>query len=109
VYLPKRSEIKLKPKVKRSEEKIDKALEQFVDQKQIRKGYYQSSIQKVWKEMMGDIVADYTSSIKISGDKLILEFTSASLKQEFLYKKDKLVTMLNDRMGKEVITKVIIR
>jgi len=94
---------------KESEEKLDKALISFVDQKQIKKGYYQTSIKKVWKDMMGDIVAEYTSAVRISGDKLIVEFTSASLKQEFLFKKEKLIQMVNDRMGREVVKKVIIR
>ena len=94
---------------KSSEEKLDKALDSFIDQKQIRKGYYQTSIQKVWKDMMGEMVSEYTSSIRISGEKLILEFTSSSLKQEFVFKKEKLVKMINDRMGKEVVKEVIIR
>jgi hypothetical protein len=94
---------------KRNEENIKKTLQSFVDQKQISKGYYQSSIQKVWKDLMGDMVAEYTSSIRISGDKLILQFTSAPLKQEFVFKKEKLIAMINDRMGKEVIKEVIIK
>jgi len=94
---------------KGSEEKLNKTLESFIEQKQIRKGYYETSIKKVWKEMMGEVVASYTSSVRISGDKLILEFTSASLKQEFLYQKDKLIKKVNDRMGREVIKQVIIR
>lgn len=91
------------------DENIKKTIQDFVDQKQIKKGYYQTSIRKVWKDLMGEMVSDYTSSIRISGEKLIIEFTSASLKQEFMFKKEKLVTLLNDRMGKEVIKDVIIR
>lgn len=88
---------------------MKQALQSFIDQKQISKGYYQSSIKKVWKDMMGEMVADYTSSIKISGEKLILQFTSAPLKQEFMFKKEKLIQMINDRLGKEVIKEVIIK
>lgn len=93
---------------KRNEENIKKTLGDFVDQKQIRKGYYQTSIQKVWKELMGEMVADYTTSIKISNEKLILQFSSAPLKQEFMFKKEKLITLINDRMGKEVVKEVVI-
>lgn len=93
---------------KRNEENIKQTLQSFVDQKQISKGYYQTSIKKIWKEMMGEMVDEYTSSIRISGEKLILQFTSASLKQEFVFKKEKLITMINDRMGKEVVKEIVI-
>lgn len=94
---------------KRNEEKLDKTLESFVEQKQIKKGYYQTSIRQVWLDMMGEMVASYTSSINISGEKLFIEFTSSSLKQEMMFKKDKLLQKINDRMGKEVIKKIVIR
>jgi hypothetical protein len=93
---------------KRNEEKLKQTLGDFIGQKQISKGYYQTSLQKVWKELMGEMVADYTTSIRISGEKLILQFSSAPLKQEFMFKKEKLITLINDRMGKEVIKEVII-
>ena len=95
--------------MKESDENIKNAIRQFVDQKQISKGYYQTSIRKLWKDLMGDMVAGYTSSIRISGDKLIIELTSASLKQELMFKREKLIQMINDRLGKEMIKSLIIR
>jgi hypothetical protein len=94
---------------KKNEEILKQTLQDFIDQDRISKGYYQTSIRKVWKDLMGEMVYDYTSLIKISGDKLILQFTSASLKNEFLFKKESLVKMINDRLGKAVIKDVVIR
>ncbi|HRQ29601.1 MAG TPA: DUF721 domain-containing protein [Saprospiraceae bacterium] len=93
----------------RNEEKINQTIDAFINQQKIRKNYYEISVRKAWKDLMGEMVDDYTTSIKISKEKLILEFSSAPLKHEISFQKEQLIRLLNDRLGKELIKEVIIR
>ncbi len=94
---------------KEYEEKLGDTIGNFVKQDKIKPKYYQTSIQSLWQELMGDLVAKYTSSIKVSGNKLILVITSGPLKQELAYSKDKLIALVNEKMGDDFIKDVIIR
>ncbi len=58
---------------------------------------------------MGEMVAGYTSSIKVSGNKLILVITSGPLKHELAYNKEKLILKINEKMGDDYIKEIIIR
>lgn len=93
----------------RNEEKINQTIDAFINQQKIRKNYYEISVRKAWKDLMGEMVDDYTTSIKISKEKLILEFSSAPLKHEISFQKEQLIRLLNERLGKELIKEVIIR
>ncbi len=93
----------------KSEEKLSDTIGDFINQDKIKPKYFQTSINSVWKELMGEMVAGYTSSIKVSGNKLILVITSGPLKHELAYNKDKLINKINERMGEDYIKEIIIR
>ena len=93
----------------KSEERLSDTIGDFINQDKIKPKYFQTSINSVWKELMGEMVAGYTSSIKVSGNKLILVITSGPLKHELAYNKDKLIQKINERMGEDYIKEIIIR
>lgn len=93
----------------RNEEKINQTIDAFINQQKIRKNYYEISVRNAWKDLMGEMVNDYTTSIKISKEKLILEFSSAPLKHEISFQKEQLIRLLNEKLGKELIKEVVIR
>lgn len=62
-----------------------------------------------WIEVLGPGVARYTAKRHIEPDgTMVVEITSASLKQELIGKTDKIISLLNESVGKEVIKKLII-
>jgi len=93
----------------RNEEKINQTIDAFINQQKIRKNYYEISVRNAWKDLMGEMVNDYTTSIKISKEKLILEFSSAPLKHEISFQKEQLIRLLNEKLGKELIKEVVIK
>ncbi len=93
----------------KSEERLSDTIGDFINQDKIKPKYFQTSINSVWKELMGEMVAGYTSSIKVSGNKLILVITSGPLKHELAYNKDKLIQKINEKMGEDYIKEIIIR
>jgi len=93
----------------RNEQKINQTIDAFINQQKIRKNYYEISVRNAWKDLMGEMVNDYTTSIKISKEKLILEFSSAPLKHEISFQKEQLIRLLNEKLGKELIKEVVIK
>ncbi len=61
-----------------------------------------------WEELMGKAIAKYTSKVYIRNKRLYIHITSAPLKQELSYMKDKIITILNEEIGEQVINEVII-
>lgn len=64
---------------------------------------------KCWEEMMGPAVSKRTREIFINNKVLYLKLDSAPLKEELLMNKTLIVSRLNERMGKEVITDVFFK
>ena len=99
----------MKDNRKKNEEKLSDTLQSYVNQGKIRSGYHETGINKIWKELMGEMIAGYTSSIKVNGNKLILMITSAPLKHELAYNKEKLIELINEKIGYQYINEIIIR
>lgn len=64
---------------------------------------------KCWEDMMGPAVAKRTREIFITKKVLYLKLDSAPLKEELIMNKGLIISRLNERMGKEVITDVFFK
>lgn len=62
----------------------------------------------LWAEVVGPAINRYTSRRFVDGDRLHVFITSASLKNELLYLRPQLVKRLNEAVGRELITDVVI-
>jgi len=92
-----------------NEEKLSDTIGSFINNNRMKPRLHEISINKVWKELMGEMVDRYTSSIKVSNNKLILVITSGPLKHELAYGKDKLIEKINQKMGDDFIKEILIR
>ena len=73
---------------------IDKVLRSYLhSNKKIRKGFINSLVKKVWREKMGETISSYTKSIYFREHKLYIRITSASLRMEMAYSKEKIKDM----------------
>ncbi|MCA6363680.1 MAG: DUF721 domain-containing protein [Bacteroidetes bacterium] len=64
---------------------------------------------QAWEKLMGPAIARYTRHISINNRTLYVEITSAALRQELSYGKSKIIQMMNEAAGSEVIDEVILR
>lgn len=62
-----------------------------------------------WEKLMGKMIAKHTTQISISNKKLFLQLNSAPLKQELFYSREKLIKMLNEEAGEDVIQEIVFR
>jgi hypothetical protein len=89
--------------------KIDDLMKSFVKENKLEKGLDKVNVEAAWTEMMGKGVNTYTNSVKLHKDVLYVELSSSVLREELSYGKDKIINMLNESLGKNLITKLILR
>lgn len=81
----------------------------MLDSYRIRDRINEVRIKNLWEELMGNAVAKRTSGISIHGEELLLRITSAPLKMELEYQKDKILTEMNRLLGGNYIKTVRIQ
>ncbi len=85
------------------------ALKQFLNQSRLKGGVLAYQITEIWEQIMGKTIARYTDKIEIHGHTLYIHTTVAPLKQELLYKKDKIIERVNEALAEKLIREVVIR
>jgi hypothetical protein len=58
---------------------------------------------------MGNGVNSYTREVTLKGKTLYVSLTSSVLREELQFGKQKIITMINEELRKEVVTDVILR
>ena len=91
------------------QQKIDDLLKSFVKENKLEKGLDKVNVEATWRDLMGNGVNNYTNSVKLHQNTLYIELSSSVLREELSYGKDKIINMLNETLGKNLITKLILR
>ena len=89
--------------------KLSDLLKDFVKANHLEEGLDKVNVREAWDELMGSGIIKYTSNIQLKGDRLHVELTSSVLREELSYGKDKIISMMNETLGKELIKKLILR
>ena len=89
--------------------KIGDALKQFVQGSRLKNGIQSAQIEAVWLEIMGVTIAKYTDKIYIFNQKLFIETSVGPLKNELGFQKIQIIERVNEKMGENIITDVIIK
>ena len=85
------------------------ALKGFIDANRLQKGLDKVSIEEAWHSVMGKAISKYTTAIKLDRKTLYIQLSSSVLREELSYGKSKIITMINEEMGKQIITKLVLR
>ena len=62
-----------------------------------------------WDKVLGPTLSKYTDEVFIKNKQLHIRLKSATLRQELSYQKSEVIKQLNDSVGKEVITDIILK
>jgi hypothetical protein len=89
--------------------KIGDALKQFVQGSRLKNGIQSAQIEAVWLEIMGVTIAKYTDKIYIFNQKLFIETNVGPLKNELGFQKIQIIERVNEKMGANTISEVIIK
>ncbi len=96
-------------KRKNEEMKLSDLLKSFVDENKLDKGLNQVKIKEVWNNQMGPAIEKYTTGIKLKNDVLYIQLSSSVLREELSYGKEKIIRIMNEEMGKDLISKLVLR
>jgi hypothetical protein len=88
---------------------ISTILQEFVEANHLQTGLDKVNVQDAWAQMMGNGVNNYTTSVQLENDTLYVQLSSSVLREELSYGKEKIIVMLNESIGKEIIKKLILR
>jgi|UniRef100_UPI00404AED20 hypothetical protein len=88
---------------------ISTILQEFVEANHLQTGLDKVNVQDAWAQMMGNGVNNYTTSVQLENDTLFVQLSSSVLREELSYGKEKIIAMLNESIGKEIIKKLILR
>lgn len=89
--------------------KLSDLLKDFVEVNNLEKGLDKVNVREAWSKLMGNGIDNYTSKIQLKEDTLYVDLTSSVLREELSYGKEKIISMLNEELGKELIKKIILR
>jgi hypothetical protein len=88
---------------------ISDALKEFVETNKLEHGLDKVNVKNAWEKMMGNGVNNYTTAIILQRDTLHVQLSSSVLREELSYGKEKIINMLNEELGKDLIKKLILR
>jgi hypothetical protein len=88
---------------------IDDLLKSFVKENKLEKGLDKVNVEATWRDLMGNGVNNYTNSVKLHHDTLYIELSSSVLREELSYGKDKIIKMINEALGKNLVNKLVLR
>lgn len=94
---------------KHNETNLKAAIEAMLDMYKLRGKYQQTRIKQLWPRLMGPVIAQYTTDLRVTRNKLFVTIASAPLKQELSMGTDKICRLINDHLGEDFLTEVVIR
>ena len=88
---------------------IGAVLQQIIQVNKLGAGMDQIDVKEAWRQLMGNGVNTYTKNVVLKGSTLYVELGSAVLREELSHGKSKIVKMINEELGREVVTDVVLR
>lgn len=87
---------------------IEELMKDVIKENKLTKGMHQLSVKDAWSKLMGNGVVSYTQNIELNGKTLIVNLKSSVLREELSYGKAKIVKMMNEELGENLISKIIL-
>jgi len=72
-------------------------------------GLQKQNIAHIWAAVLGGTIAKYTKSIKLENNTLYVNISSASLRNELIFEKEKIIQKLNIELNHRSIDELVIR
>ena len=87
---------------------IDELVDQVLRIMGLEQKFKEHEVCMIWPEVVGQMIASRTKSVRVMDGKLFVSFTSAVVRNEIMMVKEGLIRALNEKVGKEVVKEMII-
>ncbi|WP_417362083.1 DUF721 domain-containing protein [Galbibacter sp.] len=88
---------------------LNDVLKAFVQENSLEKGMDKIDVRNAWINLMGNGVNTYTTQIELKRDTLYVSLSSSVLRQELAFGKEKIIKMINEELGKDIVKTIILR
>lgn len=88
---------------------LSELLKEMIAENNLKKGLTKVAIKDIWKDQMGQGVNAYTDDIFLRQNTLYVTLRSSVIRQELSYGKDKIIKMINEALGEDIVEKVILK
>ncbi|MDH3323196.1 MAG: DUF721 domain-containing protein [Flavobacteriaceae bacterium] len=86
--------------------KIKDLIPHMLKENKLQGGIDQLDVKEVWDTVMGNGVMSYTDSVLLKNKTLFVKLSSSTLREELSYGKEKIISMMNDALKKELIKSI---
>lgn len=88
---------------------LSEALNEFIQENKLQKGMDKVNAMEAWTNLMGNGVNNYTTAVELKNETLFVSLSSSVLREELSLGKSKIIKMINEEMGKELVKKLVLR
>jgi hypothetical protein len=87
---------------------MEDLMKDVIKENKLTKGMNQISVEEAWAKLMGNGVVSYTSKVELNGKTLVVKLKSSVLREELSYGKEKIIKMMNEELGENLISKIML-
>ncbi|MGB5498886.1 MAG: DUF721 domain-containing protein [Maribacter sp.] len=88
---------------------LSEALNDFIQKNKLQHGIDKVNAREAWVKLMGNGVNNYTTAIDLRNETLYVSLSSSVLREELSHGKSKILDMLNEELGKNLVKKIVLR
>lgn len=88
---------------------LSEVLKSFIKENKLEQGMDKVDTRKAWTKLMGNGVNNYTTNVDLRNEVLYVSLSSSVLREELSFGKSKIIKMLNEELGRELIKKLVLR
>jgi len=88
---------------------LSEALKDFIQENKLQHGIDKVNAREAWVKLMGNGVNNYTTAIELRNETLYVSLSSSVLREELSHGKSKILDMLNEELGKNLVKKIVLR
>lgn len=85
---------------------LNNAIDGFFKSSRLAKRQGELDVVAEWETVMGHVVSNHSTSVDLRNRVLYVKLDSASLRHELSMNKEKIVRMMNDHIGNDVINNI---
>ena len=89
--------------------KIDRLIKSYIKENNLEGGLENIGVNNLWYETMKNGVANYTTDLTLKNGTLYIKLKSSALREELSYGKEKIIKLLNEKLKKDLIKKIVLR
>lgn len=87
---------------------LSEALQAFTEENNLKQGLKKLDVRDAWRTLLGPGVATYTQDVQLKGKTLYVTLTSSVLREELGYGKSKIISLINEELGEEVVKELVL-